>query len=61
MRCLCVRDFSGWLGEGKGVDSGEGGGIKILNIGPRRWLAAGCWLGAGAKCEKVTMSVDNLK
>ena len=40
------------------LGSGEGGGIKILNIGPRRWLASG-W--AGAKCEKVTMSVDNLK
>ena len=26
MRCLCVRDFSGWLGEGeRGMDSGEGG------------------------------------
>ena len=30
MRCLCVRDFSGWLGEGERVlvGSGEGGGDK---------------------------------
>ena len=59
MRCLCVRDFSGWLGEGQGGWAAvRGGGIKILNIGPWRWLAGG-W--AAAKCEKVTMSVDNLK
>ena len=58
MRCLCVRDFSGWLGEGeRGMDSGEGGDKNT-----KYWtLAVAGWGWAAAKCEKVTMSVDNLK
>ena len=28
MRCLCVRDFSGWLGEGQGGWTAVRGGDK---------------------------------